>query len=176
MYNGLFISHDENHIINFDFSYGEGDYVYDEDEYPDYDPCNLYEDGSHGQCQHNNFPNKTVQDILGNNVKSCCDQHGYTFFDQCEAHSQTFDKTACGKPGQSLPELMSERQSCPEHCTWGFSNHFNTSHVIVDPSTGNLTFKDTNEALVNATVPNYCAVYQCKDSGWDIGTVYILGQ
>lgn len=62
------------------YDYGEGDYVYDEDEYPDYDPCNIYEDGSHGQCQHHDFPNKTIQDILGNNVKSCCDQHGYTFF------------------------------------------------------------------------------------------------
>ena len=65
MYNSI-ISHNENHVINFYSSYVyPGDYVYDEDEYPDNDPCSPYEDGSHGQCLNSNFPNKTVQDILG---------------------------------------------------------------------------------------------------------------
>ena len=61
---------------------------------------------------------------------------------------------------------MSINQTCPEHCTWGFSSHFNTSHVSVDPISGNLNFTGTNEALVNATIPNYCAAYHCKDSNW----------
>ena len=40
---------------------------------------------------------------MGDKVKSCCNQHGYVFFDHCENHKQTFEKKACGVPGQNTP-------------------------------------------------------------------------
>ena len=47
------------------------------------DPCKQYQDGQ-SVCQHDNFPSKSIGDIYGKDVLTCCRAHGYIFIDDCE--------------------------------------------------------------------------------------------
>ena len=82
------------------FSNDEEDYVeyYDYSNYTDYEedyieeyPCNPYGENNQ-QCHDHDtntmqdFPIVSVQSVLGDSVKTCCNNHGYTFVDQCEKH------------------------------------------------------------------------------------------
>ena len=46
-------------------------------------PCKQYQDGE-SVCQHDNFPNKTIGELFGKDVFTCCRAHGYIFIDGCE--------------------------------------------------------------------------------------------
>ena len=48
--------------------------------------CNLHnhEEESCDVCHHNKFPEETIKEKFGDDVKTCCAGHGYIFEDRCE--------------------------------------------------------------------------------------------
>ena len=61
------------------------DYSYDCGDCCDYekDHCKINEHKC-DTCLHKEFPKETIQDQLGQDVRTCCAGHGYIFRDQCE--------------------------------------------------------------------------------------------
>ena len=74
-------------LLNTGFVTSEEDYDDYEGygDYGDYDVCNFYDDGNQyaGECTHGKFPKKTLYDVYGPNVSTCCEEHSYLFVDKC---------------------------------------------------------------------------------------------
>ena len=55
-------------------------------DYTDTNPCNdFYESEDAGECHNSRLPGETFENIYGPNVRSCCPDHSYRFYDHCEA-------------------------------------------------------------------------------------------
>ena len=147
--------------------YDEYEDYYDE-EAENHDFCNddYYTIGAALNCTYPKFPEKTIQEVLGNSVVSCCPYHGYLFNSRCQDH-EYYGEDLCRAPFAANWTLPTVSMECPVHCTTLLSNKFDLDNVEIQD--GKFVIKNASEALQTAEIKNYCASYQCHNGNWKIG-------
>ena len=67
--------------LTLDYNYGS-----EEIDECELNNCNLHNHvkESCDVCHHNKFPNETINEKFGDDVRTCCAGHGYIFKDHCE--------------------------------------------------------------------------------------------
>ena len=120
------------------------------------------------------FPNKTLEETFGDQVRTCCTGHNsYIFTDFCDVSTlplntstqkmnsplskgylifqdrpELHGKRVCGHPDSAPKEQeIDVDELCPAHCNSHLGHHFNLSNIGMNLNSGNFQIINPSQAL-----------------------------